>query len=139
MASEQPGRLHHAMDVRLPFTNCGIATCPIRATDTTGLSPARLQPCRPLPRPVLEDFPHTVPRSPKAQRQWLTNQATPRLAHNFAIPETALLLEIVDYPGLGKWKGCSNFLKLHPADSALVRTTAQPVPPCFLGKFIHYF
>ncbi len=32
----------------LPNTNCGIATCPTRVTDTAGLSPARLRPCRPL-------------------------------------------------------------------------------------------
>ena len=36
-------------------------------------------------RPVREDFPHTVPRSPQALRQWRTQQATPRWAHNFAI------------------------------------------------------
>jgi len=35
-------------------------------------------------RPGLEDFPHPVPRSPKALRQWLTQQATPRWAHNCA-------------------------------------------------------
>src|SRR4029434_3892776 len=44
----QPGRLHHAMDVWLPSTNCGIATYPNRAMGMTGLSPARLRPCRPL-------------------------------------------------------------------------------------------
>src|SRR5215467_3658226 len=44
----QPGRLHHAMDVWLPSTNCGIATYPNRAIGMTGLSPARLRPCRPL-------------------------------------------------------------------------------------------
>jgi hypothetical protein len=47
----QPGRLHHAMNVWLPNTNCGIATCPTRATDTIGLSPTRLWPCRPLLHP----------------------------------------------------------------------------------------
>src|SRR5439155_4778452 len=44
----QPGRLHHALDVWLPYTNCGIATYPNRAIGMTGLSPARLRPCRPL-------------------------------------------------------------------------------------------
>ena len=53
--TKQPGRLHHAMDVWLPYTNCGITTCPTRATDMVGLSPTGLRPCRPLPR----DF--TVP------------------------------------------------------------------------------
>jgi len=38
------------MDVRLPFTNCGIATYPNRAIGMAGLSPARLRPCRPLPK-----------------------------------------------------------------------------------------
>ena len=38
------------MDVWLPYTNCGIATYPNRAIGTTGLSPARLRPCRPLPK-----------------------------------------------------------------------------------------
>ena len=47
-SSEQPGRLRHAMPVWLPITNCGIATCLNRAIDTTGLSPARLRPFRPL-------------------------------------------------------------------------------------------
>jgi hypothetical protein len=36
------------MDVWLPSTNCGIATYPNRAMGMTGLSPARLRPCRPL-------------------------------------------------------------------------------------------
>ena len=49
-SSRQPGRLHHAMDVRLPNTNCGIATYLNRAINMAGLSPAGLQPCRPLPR-----------------------------------------------------------------------------------------
>ena len=44
----QPGRLHHAMNVWLPYTNCGIATYPNRAIGMAGLSPARLRPCRPL-------------------------------------------------------------------------------------------
>jgi hypothetical protein len=47
-SSGQPGRVRHAMDVWLPNTNCGIATCLNRAIDTTGLSPARLGPFRPL-------------------------------------------------------------------------------------------
>ena len=41
-------------------------------------------PRRPPHRSVREDFPHTVPRLPKAGGQWQTKQATPRLAHNFA-------------------------------------------------------
>ena len=36
------------MDAWLPYTNCGIATYPNRAIGMTGLSPARLRPCRPL-------------------------------------------------------------------------------------------
>ena len=47
-SSGQPGRLHHAKNVGLPTTNCGIATCLNRAIDTTGLAPARLRPSRPL-------------------------------------------------------------------------------------------
>jgi len=47
-SSGQLGRLLHAMDVWLPYTNCGIATYPNRAIGMTGLSPARLRPCRPL-------------------------------------------------------------------------------------------
>jgi hypothetical protein len=42
----RPGRLHHASPGWLPAPGCGIATCPTRATDTAGLSPAGLQPCR---------------------------------------------------------------------------------------------
>ena len=48
-ATEQPGRLHHAMNMWLPYMNCDIATCPTRATDTVGLSPTGLRPYRPLP------------------------------------------------------------------------------------------
>jgi hypothetical protein len=44
--SERPGRLHHASPGELPLPGCGIATCPTRAIDTAGLSPAGLQPCR---------------------------------------------------------------------------------------------
>src|SRR4029434_10586317 len=44
----QPGRLHHATNVWLPSTNCGIAPYPNRAIAMAGLSPARLRPCRPL-------------------------------------------------------------------------------------------
>src|SRR5262249_16280038 len=36
------------MDVWSPYTTCGIATYPNRAIGMTGLSPARLRPCRPL-------------------------------------------------------------------------------------------
>jgi hypothetical protein len=48
----RPGRLHHASPGWLPAPGCGIATCPTRATDTAGLSPAGLQPCRLLPESV---------------------------------------------------------------------------------------
>jgi hypothetical protein len=47
-SSGQPGRIRHAMPMWLPNTDCGIATCLNRAIDTTGLSPARLRPFRPL-------------------------------------------------------------------------------------------
>ncbi len=46
----QPGRLHHASPGWLPAPGCGITTCPTRATETAGLSPAGLQPCRLLRR-----------------------------------------------------------------------------------------
>jgi hypothetical protein len=45
----RPGLVHHAELGWLPAPSSGIATCLIRATDMTGLSPAGLQPCRPLP------------------------------------------------------------------------------------------
>ena len=53
MSTGRPGRLHHAMNMRLPVMNRGIATCLNRATDTAGLSPAGRRPCRPLPKSVL--------------------------------------------------------------------------------------
>jgi hypothetical protein len=84
----------HSLRAAGPFTprnehvvthmSCGIATYLNRAIDMAGLSPAGLQPCRLLPRSGREDFPHPVPRLPKAGGQWQTRQATPRLAHNFA-------------------------------------------------------
>ena len=43
--------------------NRGIATCLNRAIGTTGLSPARLRPCRPLPRSPLAELPHGAPQS----------------------------------------------------------------------------
>src|SRR4029450_5516363 len=61
----QPGRLHHAMDVWFPDTNGGIAPYPNRAMGMTGLSPARLRPCRPLhqtPGGVLGTC-HNAPRT----------------------------------------------------------------------------
>jgi hypothetical protein len=48
--TEQPGRLHHAMNTGLPLVSRGIATYSTRATNTAGLTPAGLRPCRPLPR-----------------------------------------------------------------------------------------
>jgi len=45
----QPDRLRHAMNMWLPYMNRGIATHLNRAIDATGLSPARLRSCRPLP------------------------------------------------------------------------------------------
>ena len=51
LSAERPGRLHHAPLGWLPAPSCGIATYPNRATDTAGLSPAGLQPCRLLRRP----------------------------------------------------------------------------------------
>ena len=35
--SRRPGLIHHAEVMRLPNITCGIATCPNRAIDTTGL------------------------------------------------------------------------------------------------------
>ena len=53
----------HSLRAAGPFTprnehvvthmSCGIATCLNRAIDMAGLSPAGLQPCRPLPRPFV--------------------------------------------------------------------------------------
>ena len=45
----QPGRIHHAMNMRLPVMNRGIATRLNRAIDAAGLSPAGLWSYRPLP------------------------------------------------------------------------------------------
>ena len=53
----RPGRLHHAWLGWLPAPRCGIATCPTRAIDTAGLSPAGLQPCRLLRSPKFPDYP----------------------------------------------------------------------------------
>ena len=50
-----PGRLHHAPLGWLPAPSWGIATYPNRATDTAGLSPAGLQPCRLLRHPISHD------------------------------------------------------------------------------------
>jgi hypothetical protein len=47
--AEPLGRLHHASLGQLPAPSCGIATCPIWAIDTVGLTPTGLQSCRLLP------------------------------------------------------------------------------------------
>ncbi len=44
--AEPLGRLHHASPGQLPAPSCGIATCPIWAIDTVGLTPTGLQSCR---------------------------------------------------------------------------------------------
>jgi hypothetical protein len=63
-------------------------------------------------RPVREDFPHTVPWSPEALRQWRTQQATPRWAHNFAVLQFCpVLLNVVDYSGFQQRKGSSDLFK----------------------------
>jgi hypothetical protein len=61
----QPGRLRHAERHGLPQRRCAIASCPIRATDTAGLAPAGLQPCRlhPTPDPFLASTPFSRPFS----------------------------------------------------------------------------
>jgi hypothetical protein len=43
--AEPLGRLRHASPGQLPGPSCGIATCPIWAIDTVGLSPTGLQSC----------------------------------------------------------------------------------------------
>ena len=43
MSSRQPGRLRHAKDVRLPVTNCGIATCLNRAIGTDGTCTRKIE------------------------------------------------------------------------------------------------
>lgn len=57
----QPGRLRHAELSGLPTLSSGIASCPIRASDTAGLAPAGLQPCRLLPTPDPFSSPRTKP------------------------------------------------------------------------------
>ena len=49
VSTGRPGRLRHAMNMWLPNMNRGIATRLYRAIGATGLSPAGLRPCRPLP------------------------------------------------------------------------------------------
>ena len=44
--TKRQGLIHHAAIVRLPNTNCGIATYPNRVIDTAGPSPAGMQSCR---------------------------------------------------------------------------------------------
>ena len=56
LPTEQPGRLHHAMDVWLPYTNRGIATYPNQAIGMVGLSPTGMRPCRPLPNRYAPSF-----------------------------------------------------------------------------------
>jgi hypothetical protein len=52
LSAGRPGRLHHAPLGWLPTPSCGIAAYPNRVIDTAGISPAGLQPCRLLRRPI---------------------------------------------------------------------------------------
>jgi hypothetical protein len=56
LPTEQPGRLHHAMNVWLPDTNRGIATYPNQAIGMVGLSPTGMRPCRPLPNRFAQSY-----------------------------------------------------------------------------------
>jgi hypothetical protein len=57
-----------------------------------------------------------------------TNQAAPRLAHNFAAPQTILGTE--NDPGPRKTKLVHNgFDELFPVNIAFVGSAAQPIPP----------
>ncbi len=82
-------------------------------------------------RPGLEDFPHPVPRfSDISDRE--TNQATPRLAHNFA----ARLSDIMNYFWQRKGEGLLKFFEL---EHSLVTASAEPIPPRFLCVLVGYF
>ena len=48
-APQQRGRLHHAMNVRLPARTVISLRARLRTVGAAGLAPARLWPCRPLP------------------------------------------------------------------------------------------
>jgi hypothetical protein len=57
-----------------------------------------------------------------------TNQAVPRLAHNFAAPQT--ISGIGDDPGHWKAKFVHNGIyELFPVNIAFVGSAAQPIPP----------
>src|SRR2546422_3281248 len=64
------------MDVWLPTTNCGIATCLNRAIGTTGLAPARLRPSRPL----------HARRGSAGNASWAADECPHRLHHHFCSP-----------------------------------------------------
>ena len=60
LAFPPPSRIHRAVPVPLLTTGSGIATCPNRTIDMTGLvldscpyAPAGTQPCRLLPSPII--------------------------------------------------------------------------------------
>ena len=78
----RPGRLHHAPLGWLPAPSCGIATCPTRATDTAGLSPAGLQPCRLLLRPETQ-FP--LPRWGRGLGRGVPNQGVITLSPTLSL------------------------------------------------------
>ena len=80
--SGRPGLIHHAELGQLPAPSSGIATCLIRAIDMVGLSPTRLQPCRPLRIPWFSFCPgrqahlalwgRAAPRTDPGVRNYLT-------------------------------------------------------------------
>jgi hypothetical protein len=133
MASGRPGRLHHAMDMRLPYMNCGITTCLNRAIGMTGLSPARLRPCRPLPRPVREAFLHTVPRF----RPFLPSRQPAKRHPDWRITLLpAWLSNIMNYSRDRQRIALAKIVKQH---NPLGTSPTKPASSSFLRIFIGHF
>ena len=80
--AEPLGRLHHASPGWLPTPGCGIATCPLWAFDTAGLSPAGLQSCRLL----LPQYGFKASLSDRACPQ----RCTVKLAPSMPVPQCGL-------------------------------------------------
>src|SRR4029453_5165014 len=88
----QPGRLHHAKNVWLPYTNCGIATYPNRAIDMAGLFPPACGACRPLQQTPVVSRTLALARPGLLPSGACTPSAFPSVHLRVILPSTTILI-----------------------------------------------
>jgi hypothetical protein len=126
------------MDMWFPNMNCGIATCLNRAIDMAGLSPAGLQPCRPLPRSGRAVFPHPVPRF----RLFLPSRQPIRRHPDLRITlQPCKSSNIMDYSGARQGESLENLSKFLMIYKSIPVAFTKPAPPrlfCVFGNHLQH-